>query len=97
MTVKVHEPREIQLPPPKNKRFGNIEWSSGTKKMNISQMKNVRADAPWLGIQGKKIIVAGGIILKENQIAPNKSVLNNTEKRKALTFPPYMVMHNFTI
>lgn len=66
-TVEVHEPREMQLPPQKTNAFRNQEGPSGTKKMNHQQMANIQLDAPWLGVQGRKIMAVCGISLRENQ------------------------------
>lgn len=70
--VEVHEPKEIQLPPRKTNAFRNQEGPSGTKKMNPQQMANIQVDAPWLGVQGKKIMAVGGISLRENQATKKK-------------------------
>ncbi|KAK9188112.1 hypothetical protein WN944_019511 [Citrus x changshan-huyou] len=91
-TIEVHEPREMQLPPRKTNAFRNQEGPSGTKKMNPQQMANIQVDAPWLGVQGMKIMAVSGISLRENQTTKKKSELNNTGKRKALAFPPYMLI-----
>ncbi|KAH9649210.1 SWIM-type domain-containing protein [Citrus sinensis] len=91
-TVEVHEPKEMQLPPRKTNSCRNQEGPSGTKKMNPQQMANIQVDAPWLGVQGRKIMAVGGISLRENQTTQKKSELNNTSKGKAPAFPPYTVV-----
>lgn len=96
-TVEVHDPREIQLPPQKTNAFRNQEGPSGTKKMNPQQMANIEVNAPWLGVQGRKIMAVGGISLRENQTTKKKSELNNTGKGKAPAFPAEMVRHCFII
>ncbi|KAH9649209.1 SWIM-type domain-containing protein [Citrus sinensis] len=91
-TVEVHEPKEMQLPPRKTNSCRNQEGPSGTKKMNPQQMANIQVDAPWLGVQGRKIMAVGGISLRENQTTQKKSELNNTSKGKAPAFPPYTLI-----
>ena len=96
-TVEVHEPREMQLPPQKTNAFRNQEGPLGTKKMNPQQMANIQLDAPWLGVQGRKIMAVGGICLRENQTKHKKSELNNAGKGMAPAFPLDMVRHCFII
>ncbi|KAH9662521.1 SWIM-type domain-containing protein [Citrus sinensis] len=93
-TVEVHEPREMQLPPQKTNAFRNQEGPSGTKKMNPQQMANIEVNAPWLGVQGRKIMAVGGISLRKNQTTKKKSELNNIGKGKAPAFPPEMVVNS---
>ncbi|KAK9183486.1 hypothetical protein WN944_026638 [Citrus x changshan-huyou] len=64
---------------------------SGTKKIISRLPANVQPDAPWLGVQGKKIMAACGITLREKHNGPKRSELKNIDKGKGPTFPPDMV------
>ncbi|KAL9420002.1 hypothetical protein AB3S75_037716 [Citrus x aurantiifolia] len=91
VTVEVHEPQEAQMPPAKKNKIGNHEGPSGTKKIISRLPANVQPDSPWLGVQGKKIMAAGGITLKEKHNGQKMSELKNIDKGKGPAFPPYMV------
>ncbi|KAK9225782.1 hypothetical protein WN943_010827 [Citrus x changshan-huyou] len=56
------------------------------------EMANIEVNAPWLGVQGRKIMAVGGISLRENQTTKKKSELNNIGKGKAPAFPPEMLI-----
>ncbi|KAH9745933.1 SWIM-type domain-containing protein [Citrus sinensis] len=58
------------------------------------EMANIEVNAPWLGVQGRKIMAVGGISLRENQTTNKKSELNNIGKGKAPAFPPEMVVNS---
>ena len=91
VTVEVHEPQEVQMPLAKKNMIGNHEGPSGTKKIISRLPANVQPDSPWLGVQDKKIMAAGGITLRENHNGPKMSELKNIDKGKGPAFPPYMV------
>ncbi|KAK9232911.1 hypothetical protein WN943_023159 [Citrus x changshan-huyou] len=82
VTVEVHEPQEVQMPPAKKNKIGNHEGPSGTKKIISRLPANVQPDAPWLGVLRKKTMAAGGITLREKHNGPKRSELKNIDKGK---------------